>query len=398
MTRLSSVVIVGAGLAGAKAAEALRTEGFDRGIVIVGDEIDAPYERPPLSKGYLTGETPFADALVHPAAWYAEHAVELITGVTVDTLDAHERRLVLSDGRELTADAILLATGAATRTLPLPGLGLEGVHTLRTRLDADALRGRFAGGRPVAVIGAGWIGCEVAAAARAHGCPVTLLEADVAPLARVLGPELGARIATLHTDHGVDLRCRVAVESLQGTGTVEAVRLAGGEDVAAATVVVGVGVTPRTQLARNAGLPVPDGVATDARLRTAAPGIYAAGDVASAWHPRYGSSVRVEHWANAIGQGVAVAGSMLGRTDSYTDLPYFFSDLYESGLEYVGRHQPRDRVVVQDAGASLTALWLDAQGVVTAGLQLDDWDATARIRTLIGTRADPAVALSARAG
>lgn len=386
MTRLSSVVIVGAGLAGAKAAEALRAEGYDRGIVIVGDEIDAPYERPPLSKSYLRAESPFADALVHPEAWYAEHAVELVTGVNAETLDAHERRLLLSDGRELAADAILLATGAATRTLPLPGLGLEHVHTLRTRVDADALRARFATGRPVAVIGAGWIGCEVAAAAHAYGCDVALLEADAAPLARVLGPELGARIAALHRAHGVDVRCRVAVESLQGERAVEAVRLAGGEDVPAATVVIGVGVTPRTHLARDAGLPVPDGIATDERLRTAAPGIYAAGDVASAWHPRYGRSVRVEHWANAIDQGVAVAGSMLGRTDPYEAVPYFFSDMYESGLEYVGLHGPGDHVTITDGEGSLTALWRDADGVVTAGLQMDDWDATARLRELLGTR------------
>ncbi|MGZ4269111.1 MAG: NAD(P)/FAD-dependent oxidoreductase [Solirubrobacteraceae bacterium] len=394
------VIIVGAGLAGAKAAEALRAEGYDRELVLIGDEPEAPYERPPLSKGYLRGEEGFDAALVQPEAWYAEHAIELVRGVAVKRLDAHERRVELGDGRTLTADAVLLATGAEPRTLPLPGADLDGVLTLRTRRDADALRARLRAGAPVAVIGGGWIGCEVAASARILGCDVTLLEADRAPLARVLGVELGERIAQLHRDHGVAVRCGVAVEGLEGADAVEAVRLSGGERVAAATVVIGVGVAPRTRLARDAGLAATDGIDCDALLRTSAPGVFAAGDVARVQHPRYGRPVRVEHWAAAIDQGVAAAGAILGRTEPHELLPYFFSDQYDTGLEYVGLHEPGDRLVIRPADGSLTALWLGADGRVTAGLQLDDWDATNALRQLLGQplepgrAADPGIALA----
>ncbi|MGZ4275784.1 MAG: NAD(P)/FAD-dependent oxidoreductase [Solirubrobacteraceae bacterium] len=394
------VIIVGAGLAGAKAAEALRAEGYDRELVLIGDEPEAPYERPPLSKGYLRGEEGFDAALVQPEAWYAEHAIELVRGVAVERLDAHERRVELGDGRTLTADAVLLATGAEPRTLPLPGADLDGVLTLRTRRDADALRARLRAGAPVAVIGGGWIGCEVAASARMLGCDVTLLEADRAPLARVLGVELGERIAQLHRDHGVAVRCGVAVGALEGAGAVEAVRLSGGERVAAATVVIGVGVAPRTRLARDAGLAATDGIDCDALLRTSAPGVFAAGDVARVQHPRYGRPVRVEHWAAAIDQGVAAAGAILGRTEPHELLPYFFSDQYDTGLEYVGLHEPGDRLVIRPADGSLTALWLGADGRVTAGLQLDDWDATNALRQLLGQplepgrAADPGIALA----
>jgi 3-phenylpropionate/trans-cinnamate dioxygenase ferredoxin reductase subunit len=370
---MMTFVIVGAGLAGAKAAQTLREEGFDGRLVLIGEERELPYERPPLSKQYLLGEAPRDDAHVHSREFYAQQQIELLTGVAATELDVVEHRVALSDGRTLSYDRLLLATGAAPRRPPIPGIDAPHVHTLRTLADADALRGAFAGGGTVAVIGAGWIGCEVAAAARTLGAEVTLIEQAGTPLAAVLGHELGALFADLHRAHGVDLRTNARVDAITDDG----VRLADGTTVAAATVVVGVGVAPVTSLAVAAGLDVEDGIRVDEHLRTSALDVFAAGDVANAFHPRYGGHVRVEHWANALHQGPAAAHSMLGREEPYARLPYFFSDQFELGMEYIGRHDAGDELVIRRGGEELQlrAYWSGPDGRLTAAMHINDWGA-----------------------
>ena len=371
-------VIVGAGLAGAKAAETLREEGFAGRLVLVGEEAELPYERPPLSKQYLTGEAERDSAQVHPRELYAERDIDLVTAAATE-LDVVEHRLALSDGRVLAYDRLLIATGASPRRPPIPGI--EHARTLRTLPDADALRAAFTSGGSVAVIGAGWIGCAVAAAARTLGCEVVLIEQAATPLEAVLGRELGTLFADLHRDNGVQLLSEARVEAIADGH----VRLSDGTTVAADTVVVGVGVAPNTQLAAAAELEVDDGIVADEQLRTSAPAVFAAGDVARTFHPRDGRHVRVEHWANALHQGPAAARAMLDRGEPYIRLPYFFSDQYTLGMEYIGLHAPTDRLVVKRAGDELRlmAFWLDGSGRVTAGMHINEWDTIDAIEQLI---------------
>src|SRR4051794_23510268 len=334
-------------MAGAKAAETLRQEGFDGRIVLFGAEPEAPYERPPLSKGYLAGDSPREDARVHPEGYLREHDVELEQGVTVTALDAAAHALELGDGRRVSYDRLLIATGAVPRRPPIAGSELDGVHVLRTLADADALRAALEGGGTLAVIGAGWIGCEVAASARSRGGDVTLIEHAEHPLEGVLGSRLGAFFGRLHSEHGTRLLTSARVERIEGEARVDGVRLADGTLVGCDCVVLGVGVTPDTRLAEAAGLRVDGGIMADGHLRTSHPDVFAAGDVANAWRPRYGRHVRVEHWANALEQGPAAARSMLGDGEPFDALPYFFSDQYDVGMEYVGLHAPTDRLVLR---------------------------------------------------
>ena len=401
-------VIAGAGLAGAKAAQTLREEGFDGRVVLVGAEPELPYERPPLSKSYMAGETPRDAAHVHPEAFYADQDIELLRGVAVTGLDPGEHRVELAGGRELRYDRLLIATGAVPRRPPIPGSELPGVHVLRSLADADALRAALSAGGPVAIVGAGWIGCEVAAAARTLGAEVTLVEQGDAPLERVLGRELGDFFAGVHREHGVRVLTGAAVAGIEGPERVERLRFAGGDAIECATVLIAVGVAPDTRLAAAAGLDVRDGIAADDRLQTASTNVYVAGDAAAAFHPRYGREVRVEHWANALNQGPAAARSMLGRGEPYARLPYFYSDQYDVGMEYAGLHAPQDRLVVRPGpdGRPLLAFWLDGADRATAGLHLGDWDAIEPIKRLIesgarldaGRLADPGVALDEIAG
>ena len=344
MADRKTFVIVGAGLAGAKAAEALREHGFDGRIVLIGSDSELPYERPPLSKGYLAGTSPRDDARVHADGFYDEQGIELLTSTTATALDAKAHQIELSDGTTVAYDRLLIATGAVPRRPPIPGIDLDGVHLLRTLADADALRAVLREGARLVVIGGGWIGCEVAASARTLGTDVTLVEQAGAPLERVLGPTLGAFFADLHRSHGVDVRTGAGVERIEGRARVERVRLADGRDVAADAVVVGVGVAPDTTFAATGGLEIDDGILVDEHLRASAPDVFAAGDVASARHPRYGRRIRVEHWANALNQGTFAGRSMLGDAEPYARLPYFFTDQYDLGMEYVGLHAPDDRL------------------------------------------------------
>ena len=380
-------VIVGASLAGAKAAETLREEGFDGRVVLIGSEAERPYERPPLSKDYLRGEAGRDKLYVHPAGFYEDHDIELLLGRMAVSLDPARGEVGLDDGTRLRYERLLLATGAEPRRLQIPGAELAGVHYLRRVGDSDALRARLDAGGSVVVVGAGWIGAEVAASARQRGLEVTVLDPLGVPLERVLGPELGAVYRDIHADHGVRMLMGTGVEAFEGDRRVERVRTSDGRALDCDFVVVGVGVEPRTRLAAEAGLAVRDGVTVDAHLRTSAEGVFAAGDVASAHHPLYGEHIRVEHWANALNQGPAAARNMLGQQLPYERLPYFFSDQYDVGMEYSGFARTWDRVVFRGdpAGREFIAFWLAGDRVL-AGMNAGVWDVVDPIQRLIRER------------
>ena len=378
-------VIVGAGQAGAKAAETLREGGVDGRVVLRGAEPDRPYERPPLSKDYLRGESERDAAYVHPPEFYEQHDVELRTEAVVEAIDLGAREVALVGGERIGFARLLLATGAEPRRLP----GVEGVHYLRDFRDSDALRAMLDQGGRMAVIGAGWIGCEVAASARQKGLEVTLIEQASAPLEGVLGRELGEIYAAVHRDHGVEVVTSATVEAIEGGR----VALAGGRAVECDHVVVGIGVAPRTALAEAAGLEVENGILVDERLRASADGVFAAGDVANAAHPLLGTRLRVEHWHNALEQGPAAARSMLGTGEPYDRIPYFFSDQYDVGMEYAGYAAEWDEVVFRGDvdGREFIAFWLK-DGRVLAGMNVNIWDVTDDIQALIrsGATVDPA--------
>ena len=360
---------------------------------MLGTEPDRPYERPPLSKDYLRGESEREAAHVHPAAFYDERDIDLRTGTTVAALDLAAREVELEGGERVAFGKLLLATGAEPRRLPVPGADLDGVRYLRDFRDCDALRAAFEDAGRLAVIGAGWIGSEVAASARQMGLEVTLIERLAVPLETVLGRELGEIYADIHRDHGVELLMESAVEAIEGDGRAERVRLAGGRTVDCDLVLAGIGVVPRTALAEAAGLDVDDGVVTDERLRTSADGVYAAGDLAAAWHPLLERRLRVEHWHNALEQGPAAARAMLGGDEPYDRIPYFFSDQYDVGMEYAGHATEWDEVVFRGdtAAREFIAFWL-RDGRVLAGMNVNVWDVTDDIQALIrsGARVDPA--------
>ena len=404
MTAEQTFVIVGASLAGAKAAETLRDEGFEGRVVLVGTEDQRPYERPPLSKDYLRGEAERESVYVHGESFYAEHDIDLRLGRTAVELDPSIQELVLDDGERLRYDRLLLTIGAEPRRLEIPGGELDGVHYLRSVEDSDALRGRLDRGGTVVVVGAGWIGAEVAASARQRGLDVTLVAPEQVPLERVLGREVGAIYRDIHADHGVRMLLGTGVEAFEGDGAVERVRTSDGRALDCDFVVVGIGVQPRTQLAARAGLAIGDGILVDEHLRTSAPGVSAAGDVAGAQHPFYGERIRVEHWDNALHQGPAAARNMLSAAESYDRLPYFFSDQYEVGMEYTGFAPTWDRVVFRGdpAGREFIAFWLAGDRVL-AGMNVNVWDVVDPIQQLIRERvpvddrrlADPDVPLAA---
>ncbi|HEX3750977.1 MAG TPA: FAD-dependent oxidoreductase [Streptosporangiaceae bacterium] len=388
-------VIVGASLAGARAAEGLRTEGFEGQIILIGHESHYPYERPPLSKGYLLGTEDRDSFVVHEQSWYADHGVDLRLSTGVTAIDRDLRQLTLSTGETLGYDKLLLTTGATPRLLPVPGATANGVMYLRSVDDSDRLRQTLASASSVVVVGAGWIGLEVAAAARTAGVATSVVSLDEQPLLPVLGPEVAPVFADLHREHGVDLRLGVEVERINvGADAVTGVRLADGTELAADAVIVGVGVSPAAELAEAAGLDVDEGVLTDAALRTSDPDIYAAGDVARAYHPLIGHRIRVEHWANARHQPVAAARAMLGQDVAYDRLPYFFSDQYDLGMEYTGYVTPDryDRVIFRGdvAKREFIAFWL-SRGLVQAGMNVNIWDVADEIRDLIrdGLPVDP---------
>jgi 3-phenylpropionate/trans-cinnamate dioxygenase ferredoxin reductase subunit len=380
-------VIVGAGLAGAKAAETLRKEGFDGRVLLLGAEAERPYERPPLSKDYLRGEVGREKVYVHDEAFYAEQSIDLRLGRTARSLDTSASELVLDDGERLRYDRLLLTTGAEPRRLSIPGGELDGVFYLRSVEDSDALRARLDRGGRVVVVGAGWIGAEVAASARQRGLEVTVVDPSSVPLERVLGVEVGAIYRDIHADHGVQMLLGTGVEAFEGDTAVERVQVTDGRRLDCDFVVVGVGVQPRIDLAAQAGIAVENGILVDEQLQTSAPGVFAAGDVANANHPFYGERIRVEHWANALNQGPAAARNMLGLGQAFDRLPYFFSDQYEVGMEYTGFARAWDRVVFRGDPASreFIAFWVAGDRVI-AGMNVNVWDVTDPIQRLIRER------------
>ncbi|HEX6392816.1 MAG TPA: FAD-dependent oxidoreductase [Acidimicrobiales bacterium] len=389
MSPREPAVIAGGSLAGAKAAETLRTEGFDGEIILISEEIARPYERPPLSKGYLRGEQNFDEAAVHPEGFYEEQGIDLRSSTRVASVHPHNNEVELEDGNRIRYSHLLLATGAAPRRLSVPGADLDGVRYLRTVSDSDALRDAGRSGAPIVIIGAGWIGSESAASLRQLGADVTVVDVANLPLERVLGTELGTIYRDLHLSHGVKFHLGVGIDSIKGSTHVEEVRLTEGTIIPAGTVVVGVGVLPRTELAEAAGLEVDNGVLTDEYLETTVPGIYAAGDAASAYHPLYRERIRLEHWSSALNQGPAAARNMLGQRRPYEKIPYFFSDQYDFGMEYRGRSTASDEVVFRrgEKEHEFIAFWLRDDRVVAA-LNANIWDQGDAIGDLLA-RSDP---------
>lgn len=377
-------MIVGASLAGAKAAETLRVAGFEGRITLIGEEPARPYERPPLSKGYLRGEQPFDTATVHPAGFYDDHDIDLRTSTTVTAIDPYSSEVEVKGGERVAYDRLLLTTGAAPRRLSVPGADHEAVKYLRTVAESDEIREAAVAGGPIVVIGAGWIGSEVAASARQLGAAVSVVDVVSVPLERVLGTEMGAVYRDLHAEHGVTFHLGVGIESIHGDRSVQEVKLTDGTVLPAGAVVVGVGVLPRAELAQAAGLEVDNGVVTDEYLETSVPGIYAAGDVANAYHPHYRRRFRLEHWSSALNQGPAAAWSMLGQKQAYDKIPYFFSDQYDFGMEYRGWSTATDEVVIRhgETEYEFLAFWL-RQSRVVAAMNANIWDQGEALETLI---------------
>jgi 3-phenylpropionate/trans-cinnamate dioxygenase ferredoxin reductase subunit len=406
MSSIDRIVVVGAGLAAARAAETLRKDGYEGSITMIGDEPERPYLRPPLSKEYLRGEGNREQVYVHPATFYSEQRIDLRSSTTVRAIDPRSQ-VVLDAEERVPFDRLLIATGARPRTLPVPGAELPGVMTLRTVADADAIRAAATEAERIVVIGAGWIGSEVAASLRMLGRSVVLIAPEAIPLERVLGPEIGGVYRDLHLQHGVDWRPGTTIQRVLGNERVQGVETSAGERIAADLVIVGVGVQPRTELAVSAGFAVRDGIEVSATLETSVPGIFAAGDVASAWHPFYQRRLRTEHWANAKFQGSAAGRSMLGGSVPYDRIPYFYSDQYDLGMEYTGWASPSDQLVVRGslADRQFVAVWL-VDGRVVAGMNANIWDAAKPIEGLIRSRAvvdvdalaDPSVPISELAG
>ncbi|MCL4443615.1 MAG: FAD-dependent oxidoreductase [Actinobacteria bacterium] len=384
MSREQTFVIVGAGLAGAKTAETLRAEGHDGKLVMIGDEPCRPYDRPPLSKEYLRSEKDFDGVAVHKADFYRDNDIDLRTSTVVEGIDLLGSAVVLSSGERVVYDKLLLATGVAPRQVNVPGSNLGGVYYLRNLADSDALRSAINPSTRLVVIGAGWIGAEVAASARQIGATVALVEQASLPLERVLGHEVGEIYRSLHAKHGVELHFGVAVESFIGTDTLKAVKLSDGTVLDADSAVVGVGAYPRVELAQAAGIRVDNGIVVDEYLQTSTPNVYAAGDVANAFHPRYATHIRLEHWYAALHQGPVAAANMLGKKTVYDRIPYFYSDQYDLGMEYRGWAPSYDQVVFRGdpAAGEFIAFWLSDHRVVAA-MNANIWDMGDTLEALV---------------
>ncbi|MFD7157906.1 NAD(P)/FAD-dependent oxidoreductase [Kribbella sp. NPDC059898] len=395
------IVIVGASLAGATAAETLREDGWSGRIVLIGSEKSLPYERPPLSKDVLLGKADTGAAQLHDQQWYDDHSIDLRLGTTATAIDPAAHTVTLDDGTQVPYAKLLIATGSRVRELDVPGAELPGVHYLRTAEESQALTEAYAAKPRVVVVGAGWIGLEAAAAARERGCEVTVVEPQSTALAAVLGEEVGGLFADLHRAHGVQFRFGTGVEGFEGTDKVTGVKVTGGEVIPADLVIVGVGVRPNTELAAAAGIEVAtpengSGIVTGPDLQTKVADVYAAGDVVRWDHPLLGRSVRVEHWQNAKDTGAAAAKAMLGEDVSHDAIPYFFTDQFDLGMEYAGE-VPRGtsyHVVLRGdpkSGAYL-AFWLDDENHVLAGMHVNTWDTIDAVSALIrsGKQVDPA--------
>lgn len=385
-------VIVGGGLGAAKGAEALRNKGFDGDVVLISQESQLPYERPPLSKEYLAGDAKRGDFTVHPQEWYAEQRITLRLGVAVDAIDRETHELTLSDGSSQRYDKLLLATGSRARNLPMTGAGAAGAIYLRNVEDSDRLRAAILDGKRMVVIGGGWIGMEAAAVARSKGAQVDIVEAAELPLVTVLGPEMARVFMELHEEHGVTFHLGASVDAITvsdaATPGVTGVRLGDGTTLPVDLLLIGIGAVPNTEIAEAAGLRVErGGVVVDEALVSSDPDVVAVGDIALHQHPVLHKRLRVEHWATALNQPPTAAGSMLGEHTAYVELPFFFTDQYDLGMEYRGNAAPGEaaRVVTRgDVGArEFVAFWLDADDRMLAGMNVNVWDVGEAIENLI---------------
>jgi 3-phenylpropionate/trans-cinnamate dioxygenase ferredoxin reductase subunit len=387
MPKTQTFVIVGAGLAGAKAAEALRAKDFDGDIILFSEEDELPYERPPLSKDFLAGKKKLADFTVNNAAWYRDHAIDLRPGTRVESIDLAGHTVRVPDGSSVRYDKLLLATGSRPRVVSLPGSDAAGVHYLRRIDDAVALNQALGSAASLAVVGAGWIGLEVAANARERGIEVTIVETAPLPLLRALGSEVAEIFADLHRNHGVDLRLKTEVDAITTRdGKAGGLTLKDGTEIGADSVLVAVGAQPNIELAEQAGLTITDGgIEVDAGLRTSAPDVFAVGDIASAHNPLLNTRIRTEHWANALKQPTVAAAGMLGEEVEYNELPYFFTDQYNLGMEYVGHPAGYTKVVFRGDVQHLefVAFWLAGDGRVLAGMNVNVWDVLDDVKSLI---------------
>ncbi len=341
----NSVVIVGAGQAGAWVAITLRGLDPDRPIVLIGDESHPPYERPPLSKAVLAGKAEIESAYIRPADFYAANGIELRLGRTVYAIDRASKFIMFADGETLDYGTLVLATGARARPLPVPGADLPQVHTLRTVADADRIRPLLGPGKRVVAIGAGFIGLEFAAVAIEVGCTVTVLDAAPQAMGRVVDSAVAGAITSGHTGRGVVFRLSVAIAAIEPAGDGVEIVLADGERIAADVVIAGIGSLPNTQLADQAGLVVDNGIIVDALGRTSDLDIFAVGDVTRHFNPLLARSLRLESWQNAQNQGIAVAKIIAGSSEPYAELPWFWSDQYDSNFQIVGVPESWDRVV-----------------------------------------------------
>jgi 3-phenylpropionate/trans-cinnamate dioxygenase ferredoxin reductase subunit len=384
----ATFVIVGGGLAGSVAAGTLRAGGFDGRIVIVGDEVHLPYSRPPLSKAVLRGEHDVDISTLRPASWYAERDIDVELGVRADAVDPRDRVVVLHDGRRVRYDKVLLATGGRARVPDVPGFGLDGVHTLRTRDDSQAISTRLRPGARVVVVGAGFIGAEVAARARAMGCEVTMLEIADVPLSRVLGAEVGERYAAIHREEGVDLRTGVGIARVEGDGSVRRVVDTDGSVHEADLVVAGVGIAPDVAVATSSGIEIGNGIVVSERCETSVPDVFAAGDAAVHPNPILGQTIRVEQWQNAQHQGAAAARNMLGHDEPFAEVPWFWSDQYDVNLQMAGLPRASDDVVFRgdNTSRSFTVFYL-RDGFLAAVVGLNRTKDVSQGRRLIHERA-----------
>ena len=365
------IVIVGASLAGGTAAVTLRDEGFDGDIVLIGAEPQLPYNRPPLSKGYLRGQDRFDDQLVKPASYYAEQRIELRLGVRATAIDPKQKLVELETGERVAYERLLVTTGGRNRTLSVPGANLAGVFQLRTVEDCDRIRAAVGPGRRAVVMGFGFIGSEVSASLRQLDVEVVAIEGARVPLARVVGDEVGQVLADIHREKGVELISEDSVAALEGAGRVERVRTKKNRVIACDLVVAGIGIVPNTELLAAAGAQVENGVLVDGRCRTSLPDVFAAGDLTNHLHPIFGR-LRVEHWNNGFQQGRAAARSLLGRNEPYDYVHTFWSDQYEHVIEYVGFAARWDRLVFRGRPESRKFLGFYLEdGVVRAALGLD---------------------------
>ena len=388
MTSGQTFVIVGASLAGATAAATLRAEGFGGRIILVGEESELPYERPPLSKDYLRGEAAREKFLVHPAPRYEDLNIDLRLGTRAATVDPSTREVTLANGERLRYDRLLLATGSAPRRVDMPGHALQGVHYLRTVTDSEAIATHAKTADHAVIIGGGWIGAEVAASLRQLGLAVTLLAPGSVPLERVLGTEVGRVYRDLHAENGVELVMGKRATAFHGDAAVKSVAIDDGSDITADLVVVGIGARPRLELARSAGLEIGSGVKVNEYLESSVPGIFAAGDIAEAWHPDFSAHICVEHWDNAKRQGRTSARNMLGKAEAYRRVPYFYSDQFDLGMEYAGYAPAWDDVVFRGdpANREFIAFWMKGDRVV-AGMNANVWDVNDEIMGLIEAQA-----------